>query len=85
MVVPWGRATRAAFHKVALGTPFFAIIMVDGLRKYAMFPLRLAITFVGVLISVSMIAFGKPWREEWASMNIRGYLLEGNNWNAAGF
>ena len=58
---------------------------MHSLRKYAMLPVRLMIAVVGVLMSLALIAFGRPWRDEWAEMNFRGYLLEGNNWNSAGF
>lgn len=59
--------------------------MMDITRKYFMFPVRLGIVLVGFLMSLVMIATGKSWQEEWREMNLRAYLFDGKNWNAAGF
>lgn len=64
---------------------FFLSMRPDIFRKYAMFPVRLLIVLMGLLLSLAVVATGKSWQEEWNQMSFRAYLLEGKNWNAAGF
>jgi hypothetical protein len=58
---------------------------MNNLRQYAMFPVRLLVILLSFFSSFFVIVMGKPWREEWNEMNVRAYLIEGKNWNAAGF
>ena len=58
---------------------------VHFLFVYGMFPVRLLAMFMGLLMSLIVVALGKPWREEWSDLNLRGYLFEGRNWNSWGF
>jgi hypothetical protein len=58
---------------------------MGAIKKYAMFPVRLGVAFIGVLISMVMVATGTSWRKEWADLDIRGYLFGGHNWNVSGF
>jgi hypothetical protein len=80
-----GEGPPMAFRTVVLGMPFFALIPMNNLRQYAMFPVRLLVILLGFFSSFFVIVMGKPWREEWNEMNVRAYLIEGKNWNAAGF
>ncbi len=54
-------------------------------RKYIMLPARLVIFVLAVLINILLVLMGHSWRDEWEQMNVRGYLLEGDNWNRFGF
>jgi len=54
-------------------------------RVYLMLPMRLLFALIGILISLSLIALGESWREEWSKMDLRGYLFNGRNWNTTGF
>ncbi len=54
-------------------------------RKYIMLPVRLVILALAVLINLMLVVLGHSWRDEWQQMDVRGYLLEGKNWNWAGF
>lgn len=58
---------------------------MDFVRLYFMLPMRLLFAFIAMLISLAFILLGDSWREEWDKMDFRGYLLNGRNWNTAGF
>jgi hypothetical protein len=58
---------------------------VDTARKYLMLPVRLIVFLFAVLISLLLVILGHSWKNEWQQMDVRGYLLEGKNWNRAGF
>lgn len=54
-------------------------------RVYFMLPMRLLFALIAILISLTFIVLGESWQEEWGKMDFRGYLLNGKNWNTAGF